>query len=198
MEIDSDPEFEYESKSESENDTDGDSYEEHGSDYESEVEEEEECQSSENDSEENESDENADEMDTEPYIIDDKKKASKIKPATKKTVSTKQDKKPKSDKNGEKKSMEKKMKEVDDFQTKIFTEEVQMANEISNRYASDTLTHYIPIDKNDQKKIFFNWICDSGIETKDVNFEEWQTNHSAREAYFLGPDNVIKYCFLRF
>ena len=89
------------------------------------------------------------------------------------------------------------MKEVDDFQTKIFTEEVQMANKISSRYASDTLTHYFPIDASEQKKIFFNWICDSGTETKDVNFEEWQNNHSSREAYFLGPDNVMEYYFLK-
>ena len=57
------------------------------------------------------------------------------------------------------------MKEVDDFQTKIFTEEVQMANEISSRYASDTLTHYIPINGDEQAKIFSNWIRDSGTET---------------------------------
>ena len=75
-------------------------------------------------------------------------------------------------------------------------EEVQMANEISNKYASDTLTHYIPINEDEQKKIFSNWIRDSGTETKDVNFEEWQSNHSSREAYFLGPDNVIEYYFL--
>ena len=70
-----------------------------------------------------------------------------------------------------------------------------MANEISNRYIADPLSHQILINENEQKRKFNNWIRDSGTETKDIEFEEWQNAHSCREAYFFGPDNVIKYYF---
>ena len=103
----------------------------------------------------------------------------------------------KKDNDEEKALTDKKMKEAEDFQTKIFTEEVQMANEISNRYVADSLTHNILINENEQRKKFYNWICDSGTETKDIDFEEWQNTHSSREAYFFGPDNVIKCYFFK-
>ena len=45
------------------------------------------------------------------------------------------------------------MKEAEDFESKIFTEEIQMANEISNRYIADPLSHQILINKKPKKKI---------------------------------------------
>ena len=150
-----------------------------------------ESQSSEDEIEEDESDENAnDTTDTEENTKKVKNERAMKKPITK----SKQGKKSKS-KKVKNREIEKQMKEAEEYQTKIFTEEVQMANEISNKYATDTLTHYIPINADEQRKIFFNWICESAVETKNINYEEWQNTHSGRETYFFGPDNVIEYYF---
>ena len=48
----------------------------------------------------------------------------------------------------------------------------------------------IKITDAEQEIIFGNWISETKIETKDIDFDEWQKNHSLREAYFFGPDNV--------
>ena len=158
---------------------------------------EEEKQLSEDDMEEDESDENADETtDAEENTNEVYNKTKELKnelAALKKQVIQQK----KENELRSKKDNDKKMKEAEDFQTKIFTEEVQMANEISNRYVADSLTHNISINENEQRRKFYNWICDSGKETKDIDFEEWQNTHSSREAYFFGPDNVIKCYFFK-
>lgn len=192
--------MELSSENESEDDEEEVSSNEEVSEIESESEEEviseseeesEENESSENNSEEDELDENIEEStDTEEDTDKTKKSHKKSKSKSKKTrASSKKEKE-------SKKEADKTLQEsVEDLESKIFTEEVQMANEISNRYAVETLTHHIPIKAEDQKKIFFNWICESSVQTKDINFEEWQNSHSAREAYFFGPDNVIEFFY---
>ena len=154
-------------------------------------EEEEESQSS-DDNTVNESNKDAEETtDTEDYTDEaiNKKKKLKVKSTEKKSVnSSKKEKKLKLERTN---SPDK--NEYDDLESKILADEVQMANEISNRYATSNMSLIIPINADEQKKIFSTWICESVVKTKDIDFNEWQNNHSAREAYFFGPDNVIKY-----
>ena len=52
------------------------------------------------------------------------------------------------------------------------------------------MTNQIQMSSEEQQIFFANWICDTKVETKNIDFEEWQKNHSLREAYFFGPDNV--------
>ena len=46
------------------------------------------------------------------------------------------------------------------------------------------------MNEEEQKVFFQNWTTDKMADTRDIDFVEWQKEHSTREAYFFGPDNV--------
>ena len=164
---------------------------ENDSDFERPSDEEGEESQSSDDNSANESDKDAEETtDTEDYA-DETNKKRKLKTKSTRKKSSNSSKKEKKLKLERTNSLNK--GEYEDLESKILAEEVQMANEISNKYATDSMSHSIPIKGDEQKKIFSTWICESVVKTKDIDFNEWQSNHSAREAYFFGPDNVIKY-----
>ena len=69
-------------------------------------------------------------------------------------------------------------------------------NEINNHavYEGASLMSYqILMDEDEQKQYFRNWTTEKICETRDIDFAEWQKEHSTREAYFFGPDNVSLY-----
>lgn len=39
--------------------------------------------------------------------------------------------------------------------------------------------------------IFEGWQTDCQVQTKDIDFTQWQASHSNRETFFVGPDNYI-------
>ena len=55
------------------------------------------------------------------------------------------------------------------------------------------MSYQILMDKDEQKQYFRNWTTEKIYETRDIDFAEWQKEHSTREAYFFGPDNVSLY-----
>ena len=71
-----------------------------------------------------------------------------------------------------------------------------MDNKINNHavYEGASLMSYqILMDEDEQKQYFQNWTTEKICETRDIDFAEWQKEHSTREAYFYGPDNVNLY-----
>ena len=65
-----------------------------------------------------------------------------------------------------------------------------MANEINNHavYEGASLMSYqILMNEDEQKQFFRNWITEKISDTRDIDFAEWQKEHSTREAYFFGP-----------
>ena len=71
--------------------------------------------------------------------------------------------------------------------------ELLVDNEINNHavYEGASLMSYqILMDEDEQKQYFRNWTTEKICETRDIDFTEWQKEHSTREAYFFGPDNV--------
>ena len=73
---------------------------------------------------------------------------------------------------------------------------LMLENEINNHavYKGASLMSYqILIDEEEQKVFFQNWTTEKMADTRDIDFVEWQKEHSTREAYFFGPDNVSFY-----
>ena len=68
-----------------------------------------------------------------------------------------------------------------------------LENEINNHavYEGASLMAYQILMNEDEQKVFFrNWTTEKMADTRDIDFVEWQKEHSTREAYFFGPDNV--------
>ena len=68
-----------------------------------------------------------------------------------------------------------------------------LENEINNHavYEGATLMAYQILMNEEEQKVFFqNWTTEKMADTRDIDFVEWQKEHSTREAYFFGPDNV--------
>ena len=68
-----------------------------------------------------------------------------------------------------------------------------LENEINNHavYEGASLMAYQILINEDEQKVFFrNWTTEKMADTRDIDFVEWQKEHSTREAYFFGPDNV--------
>ena len=42
------------------------------------------------------------------------------------------------------------------------------------------------MDEDEQKQYFQNWTTEKICDTRDIDFAEWQKEHSTREAYFFG------------
>ena len=66
-------------------------------------------------------------------------------------------------------------------------------NEINNHAVyegSSLMTYQILMNEEEQKVFFRNWTTEKMADTRDIDFVEWQKEHSTREAYFFGPDNV--------
>ena len=74
--------------------------------------------------------------------------------------------------------------------------ELIVDNEINNHavYEGASLMSYqILMDEDEQKQYFRNWTTKKIWDTRDIDFAEWQKEHSTREAHFFGPDNVSLY-----
>ena len=70
---------------------------------------------------------------------------------------------------------------------------LMLENEINNHavYEGASLMVYQILMNEDEQKVFFrNWTTEKMADTRDIDFVEWQKEHSTREAYFFGPDNV--------
>ena len=70
---------------------------------------------------------------------------------------------------------------------------LMLENEINNHavYEGATLMSYQILMNEEEQKVFFrNWTTEKMADTRDIDFVEWQKEHSTREAYFFGPDNV--------
>ncbi len=70
---------------------------------------------------------------------------------------------------------------------------LKLENEINNHavYEGASLMAYQILMNEDEQKVFFrNWTTEKMADTRDIDFVEWQKEHSTREAYFFGPDNV--------
>ena len=70
---------------------------------------------------------------------------------------------------------------------------LKLENEINNHavYEGASLMAYQILMNEDEQKVFFrNWTTEKMADTRDIDFMEWQKEHSTREAYFFGPDNV--------
>ena len=52
------------------------------------------------------------------------------------------------------------------------------------------MSYQILMNEEEQKVFFQNWTTEKMADTRDIDFVEWQKEHSRREAYFFGPDNV--------
>ena len=69
----------------------------------------------------------------------------------------------------------------------------KLENEINNHavYEGASLMAYQILMNEEEQKVFFpNWTTEKMADTRDIDFVEWQKEHSTREAYFFGPDNV--------
>ena len=70
---------------------------------------------------------------------------------------------------------------------------LMLENEINNHavYEGASLMSYQILMNEEEQKVFFqNWTTEKMADTRDIDFIEWQKEHSTREAYFFGPDNV--------
>ena len=70
---------------------------------------------------------------------------------------------------------------------------LMLENEINNHsvYEGASLMSYQILMNEEEQKVFFqNWTTEKMADTRDADFVEWQKEHSTREAYFFGPDNV--------
>ena len=70
---------------------------------------------------------------------------------------------------------------------------LMLENEINNHAVyegASLMTYQILINEKEQKVFFRNWTTEKMADTRDIDFVEWQKEHSTREAYFFGPDNV--------
>ncbi len=70
---------------------------------------------------------------------------------------------------------------------------LKLENEINNHavYEGASLMAYQILMNEEEQKVFFrNWTTEKMADTRDIDFVEWQKEHSTREAYFFGPDNV--------
>ena len=68
-----------------------------------------------------------------------------------------------------------------------------LANEINNHavYEGVSLMSYQILMNEEEQKVFFrNCTTERMADTRDIDFVEWHKEHSTREAYFFGPDNV--------
>ena len=68
-----------------------------------------------------------------------------------------------------------------------------LENEINNHavYEGALLMSYQILMNEEEQKVFFrNWTTEKMADTGDIDFVEWQKEHSTREAYFFVPDNV--------
>ena len=68
-----------------------------------------------------------------------------------------------------------------------------LENEINNHAVyegASLMTYQILMNEEEQKVFFRNWTTEKMTDTRDIDFVEWQKEHSTREAYFFGPDNV--------
>ena len=76
---------------------------------------------------------------------------------------------------------------------KLKKKKLMLENEINTHavYEGASLMSYqILMNKEEQKLFFQNWTTEKMADTRDIDFVEWQKEHSTREAYFFGPDNV--------
>ena len=70
---------------------------------------------------------------------------------------------------------------------------LMLENEINNHAVyegASMMTYQILMNEEEQKVFFRNWTTEKMADTRDIDFVEWQKEHSTREAYFFGPDNV--------
>ena len=70
---------------------------------------------------------------------------------------------------------------------------LMLENEINNHAVyegASLMTYQILMNEEEQKVFFRNWTTEKMADTRDIDFVEWQKEHSTREAYFFGPDNV--------
>ena len=70
---------------------------------------------------------------------------------------------------------------------------LMLENEINNHagYEGASLMSYQILMNEEEQKVFFrNWTTEKMANTRDIYFVEWQKEHSTREAFFFGPDNV--------
>ena len=70
---------------------------------------------------------------------------------------------------------------------------LMLENEINNHAAyegASLMSYQILMNEEEQKVFFQNWTTEKMADTRDIDFIEWQKEHSTREAYFFGPDNV--------
>ncbi len=77
--------------------------------------------------------------------------------------------------------------------TKPKKKKLVLENEINNHAVyegASLMTYQILMNEEEQKVFFRNWTTEKMADTRDIDFVEWQKEHSTREAYFFGPDNV--------
>ena len=70
---------------------------------------------------------------------------------------------------------------------------LMLENENNNHavYEGASLMLYQILMNEEEQKVFFqNWTTEKMVDTRDIDFVECQKEHSTREAYFFGPDNV--------
>ena len=70
---------------------------------------------------------------------------------------------------------------------------LMLENEINNHAVyegASLMTYQILMNEEEQKVFFRNWTTEKMADTRDIDFVEWQKEHSTREAYFFGPDNI--------
>ena len=70
---------------------------------------------------------------------------------------------------------------------------LMLENEINSHAVyegASLMTYQILMNEEEQKVFFRNWTTEKMADTRDIDFVEWQKEHSTREAYFFGPDNV--------
>ena len=65
---------------------------------------------------------------------------------------------------------------------------LMLESEINNHavYEGPSLMMYQILMNEEEQKVFFrNWTTEKMADTRDIDFVEWQKEHSTREAYFL-------------
>ena len=85
---------------------------------------------------------------------------------------------------------------------KLKKKKLMLENEINNHAVyegASFMSYQILMNEEEQKVFFQNWTTEKMADTRDIDFVEWQKEHSTREAYFFGPDNVsFKFKFYPF
>ena len=84
--------------------------------------------------------------------------------------------------------------EVDDRE--IFPETQPLFKEKSKKRKKPQLEKQNAVKEKVKRKtapsaIFEGWDTKSQVETKNIDFSQWQASHSNRETFFIGPDNYV-------